>query len=275
MASIQVRYIVDDVDAAIHFYERLGFALVMHPAPPFAMLSRGELRLVLSAPNPMGGGGQPMPDGTEQRPGGWNRFAVEVADLDALVAQLRDSGARFRNDIVTGVGGRQILLEDPSGNPIELFQPLRDEARLDSGTPDASAPGMLLYPIGRVRSPLRDRKNAPRQGSEGAPDAWIDVRQEFMRALDGMTAGDEIIVITWLHRSNRSVLEVHPRNDESAPLAGVFTTRSPDRPNPLGLHEVTVRSIDGTTLLVGPIEAIDGTPVVDIKPLFRRRRTGG
>lgn len=213
-----MRYIVDDVDTAIHFYEQLGFELVMHPAPPFAMLSRGELRLVLSAPNPMGGG-QPMPDGTEQRPGGWNRFAVEVADLNALVERLRESGARFRNDIVAGVGGRQILLEDPSGNPVELFQPLRDEARLDRGTPDASAPGMLLDPIGRVRSPLRDRKNAPRQGSEGAPDAWIDVRQEFARALDGMTAGDEIIVITWLHRSNRSVLEVHPRN-AAPPMQG-------------------------------------------------------
>lgn len=131
MAMVQVRYIVDDVDSAIRFYEQLGFDLVMHPAPPFAMLTRGGLRLVLSAPNPMGGGGQPMPDGTQQRPGGWNRFAIEVDDLDATVARLRESGARFRNDIVTGVGGKQVLLEDPSGNPIELFQPLRPEARLD------------------------------------------------------------------------------------------------------------------------------------------------
>jgi tRNA-Thr(GGU) m(6)t(6)A37 methyltransferase TsaA len=236
------------------------------------MLSRGELRLVLSAPNPMGGGGQPMPDGTEQRPGGWNRFAVEVADLEATVARLRDSGARFRNGIVTGVGGKQILLEDPTGNPIELFQPLREEARLDGRAPQAGTPEMRLDHIGIVRSPLRDRKNAPRQGLEGAPDARIDVQPEFARALDGIAEGDEVIVITWLHLSNRSVLEVHPRNDQSAPLAGVFATRSPDRPNPLGLHEVTVRAIEGTTLLVGPIEAVDGTPVVDIKPLFRRRK---
>lgn len=134
MATVQVRYIVKDVDAAIAFYrDKLGFTEVMHPAPAFAMLTRGDLRLVLSAPNPAGGGGQPMPDGRQQEPGGWNRFAVEVADLSATVESLRKSGVRFRNDIVTGVGGKQILVEDPSGNPIELFEPLRPEARL--GTP--------------------------------------------------------------------------------------------------------------------------------------------
>ena len=131
MATVQVRYIVHDVDAAIAFYTtHLGFTLAMHPAPPFAMLSRGDLRLVLSAPNPMGGGGQAMPDGTQPQPGGWNRFAIEVDDLAAMVATLRAAGAHFRNDIVTGVGGKQIILEDPSGNPIELFEPTLREARL-------------------------------------------------------------------------------------------------------------------------------------------------
>ncbi|MGA7306376.1 MAG: VOC family protein [Rhodothermales bacterium] len=131
MATVQVRYIVRDVDAAIAFYtEHLGFELDMHPAPPFAMLSRGDLRLVLSAPNPSGGGGQPMPDGTPQEPGGWNRFAIEVSDLDAKVEQLRKAGAHFRNDIVTGVGGRQIIVDDPSGNAVELFEPSIAEARL-------------------------------------------------------------------------------------------------------------------------------------------------
>lgn len=131
MATVQVRYIVRDVDAAIAFYCRqLGFHEVMHPAPGFATLSRGDLRLVLSAPNPASGGGQPMPDGRQQEPGGWNRFAIEVEDLEAMVEKLRDAGARFRNDLVTGVGGKQILLEDPSGNPIELFQPILPEARL-------------------------------------------------------------------------------------------------------------------------------------------------
>jgi catechol 2,3-dioxygenase-like lactoylglutathione lyase family enzyme len=140
MATVQVRYIVDDVDAAIAFYTvELGFKLVMHPAPPFAMLSRGDLRLVLSAPNPMGGGGQSMPDGTKPRPGGWNRFALEVDDLDAMVARLRHRGARFRNEIVTGVGGKQIILDDPSGNPIELFQPTRAEARLQGQSPAGAA----------------------------------------------------------------------------------------------------------------------------------------
>jgi catechol 2,3-dioxygenase-like lactoylglutathione lyase family enzyme len=131
MATVQVRYIVHDVDAAITFYtEQLNFKLDMHPAPPFAMLSRGDLRLVLSAPNPRGGGGQPMPDGRKQEPGGWNRFAVEVADLAATVDGLRKAGIRFRNDIVTGVGSKQIIIEDPSGNPVELFQPTIQEARL-------------------------------------------------------------------------------------------------------------------------------------------------
>jgi catechol 2,3-dioxygenase-like lactoylglutathione lyase family enzyme len=131
MASVSVRYIVDDVDRAIGFYvERLGFELVMHPAPAFAMLDRGELRLVLSAPNPAGGGGQPMPDGTVQSPGGWNRFSLQVTDLAELVERLRADGVRTRNDIVEGVGGRQIIVEDPSGNPVELFEPTIDEARL-------------------------------------------------------------------------------------------------------------------------------------------------
>ena len=131
MASVSVRYIVHDVDAAIAFYcENLGFTEVMHPAPAFAMLSRGELRLVLSSPGAGPGGGQAMPDGTLPQPGGWNRFTVEVADLTTKVAELRGRGVRFRNDIVIGVGGKQILAEDPSGNPVELFEPTLPEARM-------------------------------------------------------------------------------------------------------------------------------------------------
>ena len=133
MATVSVRYIVNDVDAAIAFYcEKLGFTEVMHPAPAFAMLSRGDLRLTLSAPGGGAGGGQAMPDGRLPEPGGWNRFALEVTDLAATVAELRGHGARFRNEIVTGVGGQQILVEDPSGNPVELFEPTRPEARLDA-----------------------------------------------------------------------------------------------------------------------------------------------
>jgi len=131
MATVSVRYIVDDVDAAIDFYcHRLGFQEVMHPAPTFAMLSRGDLRLVLTAPGGGPGGGQAMPDGTVPTPGGWNRFQLEVEDIEAVVAALREHGARFRNDIVAGVGGKQILVEDPSGNPVELFQPTLAAASL-------------------------------------------------------------------------------------------------------------------------------------------------
>jgi catechol 2,3-dioxygenase-like lactoylglutathione lyase family enzyme len=133
MARVSVRYIVNDVDAAIDFYCReLGFHEDMHPAPSFAMLSRGDLRLVLSAPGGGPGGGQAMPDGTTPAPGGWNRFQLEVDDIEGMVERLREHGARFRNEIISGVGGQQILLEDPAGNPIELFEPTRAEARLSS-----------------------------------------------------------------------------------------------------------------------------------------------
>jgi len=133
MAKVQIRYIVNDVDKAILFYvDQLGFQLVMHPAPPFAMLSLGDLRLVLSAPNPSAGGGQSMPDGTQQTPGGWNRFAIEVSDIADMVEKLRKAGVHFRNDIITGVGGKQIIIEDPSGNPVELFEPILPQAHLDS-----------------------------------------------------------------------------------------------------------------------------------------------
>jgi len=135
MATVQVRYIVSDVDAAITFYcTHLGFQEVMHPAPAFAMLSRGDLRLVLSKPGGQPGGGQSMPDGTLPTPGGWNRFAIEVSDIEAKVNSLRQAGVHFRNDIITGVGGKQCLLDDPSGNPIELFQPIIPEARLTKGS---------------------------------------------------------------------------------------------------------------------------------------------
>jgi catechol 2,3-dioxygenase-like lactoylglutathione lyase family enzyme len=131
MATVSVRYIVDDVDAAIAFYCRyLDFHEQMHPAPTFAMLSRGDLRLVLSAPSGQGGGGQSMPDGTKPQPGGWNRFSLEVSDLAGTVEVLRKEGVHFRSDIVDGVGGKQILIEDPSGNPVELFEPSLPEARL-------------------------------------------------------------------------------------------------------------------------------------------------
>ena len=127
---------------------------------------------------------------------------------------------------------------------------------------------LTLRPIGVIRSSIKERSQAPKQGSEGAPDAWLEVSPFAAQAVDGLSAGNDIIVITWLHRARRDVLKVHPRSDRSRPLTGVFATRSPDRPNPLGLHRVTVRSIAGNRLRIGPIEAIDGTPVLDIKPVL-------
>jgi len=133
MAKVQVRYIVNNVEEAITFYTaHLGFKLDMHPAPAFAMLSRNDLRLVLSAPNPSAGGGQAMADGTQQRPGGWNRFAIEVENIAAVAEALRKAGVHFRNQIVAGVGGKQVIIEDPSGNPIELFEPLLPQAKLEA-----------------------------------------------------------------------------------------------------------------------------------------------
>lgn len=123
MSKVNVRYIVSDVDAAIPFYvDTLGFKLDMHPAPGFARLSLGDLQLFLNRPG-AGGAGQAMPDGQTPAPGGWNRIQIEVEDIEATASKLKDAGGRFRNEIVTGNGGKQILIEDPSGNPIELFQP--------------------------------------------------------------------------------------------------------------------------------------------------------
>ena len=136
MSTVSVRYIVENVDRANEFYTKhLGFHLDMHPDPAFAMLSRGDLRLVLVSPVPAdhrGGGSRPLPDGTPQQPGGWNRIMLQVPDLDASVATLRQDGVRFRTDIITGVGTKQAMIEDPSGNPIELFEPIRAEARLSA-----------------------------------------------------------------------------------------------------------------------------------------------
>jgi tRNA-Thr(GGU) m(6)t(6)A37 methyltransferase TsaA len=126
----------------------------------------------------------------------------------------------------------------------------------------------ICRPIGHIHSSLQSTRQAPLQGSEGAPDAWVEIDARFARALVGIATGDALVIITWLDRANRDVLEVHPRGDPNNPMTGVFATRSPHRPNPLGLHRVTVREIAATRMRVGPIEAIDGTPVVDIKPVL-------
>ena len=127
-----------------------------------------------------------------------------------------------------------------------------------------------LKPIGIIRSELVSREEAPNQGSEGSLDAWLEVYSAFAEGLEGIAVGDDVILVTWFHKAHRNFLKLHPRRDTNRPLTGVFSTRSPDRPNPLGLHRVTVREISGNRLRVGPIEAIDGTPVVDIKPVLPR-----
>jgi tRNA-Thr(GGU) m(6)t(6)A37 methyltransferase TsaA len=128
---------------------------------------------------------------------------------------------------------------------------------------------MKLVAIGNVESPLTDRAAAPKQGDEGAPDAWLAFEPAFADALDGIAAGDELLVLTWLDRARRDVLRVHPRGDPRRAQQGVFNTRSPDRPNPIGLHRVTVAEIVGTRMRVRELEALDGTPIVDVKPLLR------
>ncbi|WP_299980807.1 tRNA (N6-threonylcarbamoyladenosine(37)-N6)-methyltransferase TrmO [Desulfobacula sp.] len=125
-----------------------------------------------------------------------------------------------------------------------------------------------IKPIGVMRSELASCEAAPRQGNEGAPDAWVEVNSAVAEGLEGIAVGSEIILITWFHKAHRDILKLHPRRDKSKPVTGVFSTRSPDRPNPLGLHRVAVLEITGNRLKVGPIEAIDGTPVVDIKPVL-------
>jgi tRNA-Thr(GGU) m(6)t(6)A37 methyltransferase TsaA len=142
-----------------------------------------------------------------------------------------------------------------------------------SGAGGRSAPTVALpasrarlHPIGVIRSTLKARGTAPKQGREGAPDAWLELAPAVAAALEGLAVGDEILVLTWFHRARRDTLQVYPRSNRRLRLAGVFATRSPDRPNPIGLHPVTIKRITGTRLRIGPIEAIDGTPVIDIKP---------
>lgn len=208
-----------------------------------------------------------MPDGTLPRPGGWNRFLVEVPDLEDMVRELEAAGVPMRSGIITGVGGRQVLVDDPAGNPVELFEPARSApdpaASADAGE---SPGGPRLRPIGRVDSALRDPAEAPKQGGEAAPDAWLVIDRDLHPALRGLAAGADIIVLTWLHRARRDELLTRPRDNPAATELGVFATRAPARPNPIGLHRVTVLDIGDRGIRVRPLEAVDGTPVIDIKP---------
>jgi tRNA-Thr(GGU) m(6)t(6)A37 methyltransferase TsaA len=247
--SLTTRIVVADVAGLVEFLREAFGATGEVPTDRPAVLQIGDSRVMVSGVGP--------------RPETPGFFYLYVDDADAVHGRAVRAGARsLEAPAEMPYGDRRAMVEDRWGNVWQI------------ATPAASAapgPGpFALSPIGTVQSPLVDRAGAPMQGSEGAPDAWIAVERSVTEALDGVAVGDEIVVLTWLHQAKRDVLKVHPRSDPRIPLTGVFATRSPDRPNPIGLHRVTVRAIEGTRLLVGPLEAIDGTPVVDIKPVLRR-----
>ena len=147
---------------------------------------------------------------------------------------------------------------------------MRGRSKPRSGSDAVDAATYVVRPIGFVRSSLKRPEDAPRHGDEGAPDAWVEVAADVAEGLQGIEVGQDLVLVTWLHQARRDVLKVHPRNDPTVPLAGVFATRSPARPNPLGLHRVRVLAVAANELKVGPLEAVDGTPVVDMKPVLSR-----
>jgi catechol 2,3-dioxygenase-like lactoylglutathione lyase family enzyme len=223
------------MDAAIGFYCRhLGFHEELHPATTFAMLSRGSLRLVLSAPGGRPGGGQAMPDGTVPEPGGWNRFSIEVDDLTGTVARLRAAGASLRNDIVTGVGGKQTLVEDPSRKPGRAV-------RTHASRGPAPRPGRVPRPRGDVpRATDRVGRIHPRR-PRGRTEPGLPGRARCLagdhprEGIRDLQVGTDVFVLTWLYRARRDVLATRPGDDPTGPERGVFSTRSPARPNPVGL----------------------------------------
>jgi tRNA-Thr(GGU) m(6)t(6)A37 methyltransferase TsaA len=238
--AVTPRIVVDDVAGLVAFVRDVFSATgELTPDRP-AVLAIGDARIMIS--------------GTGARPATPAFLYVYVDDADATYRRAIAAGARsIEEPRDTPYGDRRAMIEDAWGNAWQIAT-ARQGAR----------PPIELRPIGSVRSTIRERADAPKQGREGAPDAWLEIDASLTTALDGLRVGDEVVVITWLHLADRETQTVHPRNDLSR-LCGVFATRSPDRPNPLGLHRVTVRAIDGTRLQVGPLEAIDGTPIVDLK----------
>jgi tRNA-Thr(GGU) m(6)t(6)A37 methyltransferase TsaA len=255
--SLTPRIVVDDVAGLVEFLRRVFDATgEVHPDRP-AVMQIGDSVIMIGNV----GLRKAMPA----------FLYLYVEDADATYRRALQAGAQsLEEPSDMPYGDRRGMVQDRWGNVWQIAT--RQEEVLTpptmSNVSDLGA--FVLTPVGYVRSSLREREQAPKQGSEGAPDAWIDVQSTVADALGGLRVGDEIVVITWLHRAKRDVLKVHPPGDTNVPLTGVFATRSPDRPNPLRLHRVTVRAIDGTKLKVGPLEAIDGTPVVDIKPVLSR-----
>jgi tRNA-Thr(GGU) m(6)t(6)A37 methyltransferase TsaA len=249
--TLTPRIVVDDVAGLVGFLRAAFAATGDLQADRPAVMQIGDSILMVSGAGP--------------RPATPAFLYLYVDDSDATYQRAVAAGARsLEPPLDTPYGDRRAMVEDRWGNVWQIATPSSDSTPADSGP-------AVLTPVGHVRSPLTDRAQAPRQGHEGAPTAWIDVAPAFADALHGLEVGQELLLITWFHQADRAVLQVHPRDDPDTPLTGVFATRSPDRPNPLGLHPVTLLAIEGTTLQVGPLEAIDGTPVVDIKPVLRSR----
>jgi len=254
--SLTPRIVVDDVAGLVGFLRQAFDATGELAADRPAVMQVGDSVLMVSGVGPR----EAMPA----------FLYVYVEDADATYRRAVRAGARsLEEPLDTPYGDRRGMVEDRWGNVWQIATPRKGSAQPTASS--AQQPSAFeLTPVGYVRSTLQERKQAPRQGSEGAPHAWLDLKSAVADGLGGIRVGDEMVVITWLHQASRDVLKVHPRGRTEAPLAGVFATRSPDRPNPLGLHRVTVLAIEGTKLQVGPLEAIDGTPVVDIKPVLSR-----
>lgn len=240
MHTITPRIVVDDVDAMVELLRHVfGATGEVHGDRP-AMMRIGDSIVMVS--------------GTGPRPATPAFLYVYVEDADATYRRAIAAGARSLEEPVdTSYGDRRAMVADRFGNVWQIAT----RASIDYG----------LRPVGWIRSDLHDREVAPKQGFEGAPDAWLEIEPAYAEAASGLGVGDAIIVITWLHEADRETQKVHPRSDERQPLTGVFATRSPDRPNPIGLHRVTVRELGRPRRLrVGPLEAIDGTPLIDLKP---------
>jgi tRNA-Thr(GGU) m(6)t(6)A37 methyltransferase TsaA len=247
--TLTPRIVVDDVAGLVEFARRAFDATgELEPDRP-AVMRVGDSVMMISGAGPR----EAMPA----------FLYLYVEDADATYRRALQAGARsLEEPSDMPYGDRRAMVQDRWNNVWQIATP-----REQVPDPPAAAP-FVLAPIGRVRSSLIEREQAPRQGNEGAPEAWIDFQSNVADGLGALQVGDQVVVLTWFHRARRDVLKVHPRGDAKISLTGVFATRSPDRPNPLGLHRVTVLAVEGTKLKVGPLEAIDGTPVVDIKPVL-------
>jgi len=254
--SLTPRIVVEDVAGLVGFLKQAFGATGELLADRPAVMQIGDSLLMVSGVGPR-----------EAVPA---FLYLYVEDADATHRRAVRAGAKsLEEPLDTPYGDRRGMVEDRWGNVWQIATPRKVSGQPAAGTVQ-EPPAFELTPVGYVRSSLAKREQAPKQGNEGAPHAWIDLQSTVADGLGSIRAGDEMVVITWLHQASRDVLKVHPRGDPKAPLTGVFATRSPDRPNPLGLHRVTVLAIEGTRLQVGPLEAIDGTPVVDIKPVLSR-----